>query len=314
MLFVPIYPILDFSKIQPVVKQVSVSGISSGAYMAGQLHISHSSVIQNATLFAGGPYFCSEGSSLNAINNCMKTKDAINTNKILSEISSLEDDGLIDPLSNLKDDKVLLINGKRDDVVNEQVSKASYELLSELGIKKLTYNNSLNIAHTFPTLSKGNDCKSASSSPYISACGIDGAKIVFKNISNKVSPPKEVSQDRFFYVNQWSEDLFAPYYLSTHAVAYVPKICELKSCKLHVSFHGCKQSRIEIGEQFITDTGLTQYAQANDTIVLFPQTIPNYLWNPNGCWDWWGYSGSQFHTKKGTQVKTVFSIIKKFLK
>lgn len=314
MLFVPTYPQLDFSKIKPIEQQVSVSGISSGAYMANQLHFSHSENINSATLFAGGPYYCSRGSTLSALNECMKTNEVIDITNLQQRITSLESLKLIDSLDNLKNDNITLVAGLRDDIVDEEVSNKSYELFKNLGVKNLKYLNQLDIAHTFPTISKGNDCNQRSASPFISSCNIDGAKIVFDNIAENVKPAKKAAPERLFYVKQWGEDLFATYYLSQHAVAYVPAVCEEKSCKLHVSFHGCKQSRIEIGEKFIMDTGLIEYAEANNTIVLFPQTLPNYLWNPNGCWDWWGYSGSQFHTRNGTQVKTIYSIIKKFLK
>src|ERR1700758_5179439 len=38
--------------------QVSVSGISSGAFMANQLHIAHSAGIMRAGMIAGGLYGC----------------------------------------------------------------------------------------------------------------------------------------------------------------------------------------------------------------------------------------------------------------
>src|SRR5262245_39584173 len=38
----------------------SVSGLSAGAYMAGQFQIAHSSIVQGAGIVAGGPYGCAE--------------------------------------------------------------------------------------------------------------------------------------------------------------------------------------------------------------------------------------------------------------
>jgi hypothetical protein len=31
--------------------------------------------------------------------------------------------------------------------------------------------------------------------------------------------------------------------------------------------------------------------------------------NPNGCWDWWGYSGEDYATKKGAQMQAVKQLI-----
>ncbi|SOE01089.1 hypothetical protein [Caenispirillum bisanense] len=41
--------------------QVSVSGLSSGAYMAVQMQTAHSADIMGAGIFAGGPYGCARG-------------------------------------------------------------------------------------------------------------------------------------------------------------------------------------------------------------------------------------------------------------
>ena len=38
----------------------SVSGLSSGAYMAGQIEVAHSSQIVGAGIVAGGPFACAE--------------------------------------------------------------------------------------------------------------------------------------------------------------------------------------------------------------------------------------------------------------
>jgi hypothetical protein len=31
--------------------------------------------------------------------------------------------------------------------------------------------------------------------------------------------------------------------------------------------------------------------------------------NPNGCWDWWGYSGENYATKQGPQMAAVKQLI-----
>ena len=49
----------------------TVSGVSSGAYMAVQLHIDNSRSIIGAGVVAGGPYFCAEGQLLTALNRCI---------------------------------------------------------------------------------------------------------------------------------------------------------------------------------------------------------------------------------------------------
>jgi hypothetical protein len=36
--------------------------------------------------------------------------------------------------------------------------------------------------------------------------------------------------------------------------------------------------------------------------------------NPKGCWDWWGYSGANYHTKEGVQIKAVVGMIEQLAK
>src|SRR5882724_8023369 len=45
-------------------KQTSVSGLSSGAYMAVQLQVAYSASIIGAGVIAGGPYYCAAGNPL----------------------------------------------------------------------------------------------------------------------------------------------------------------------------------------------------------------------------------------------------------
>jgi hypothetical protein len=44
--------------------------------------------------------------------------------------------------------------------------------------------------------------------------------------------------------------------------------------------------------------------------LLFPQVAPSYQpLNPNGCWDWWGYEGSDYATHAGPQIAAVWRMI-----
>jgi len=38
--------------------------------------------------------------------------------------------------------------------------------------------------------------------------------------------------------------------------------------------------------------------------VLYPQAMANTL-NPEGCWDWWGYTGVDYCTYYAPQMATV---------
>jgi poly(3-hydroxybutyrate) depolymerase len=49
---------------------VTVSGISSGGFMAVQLHVAHSSTVKGAGVLAGGPYYCAQGNLWAAFYRC----------------------------------------------------------------------------------------------------------------------------------------------------------------------------------------------------------------------------------------------------
>jgi poly(3-hydroxybutyrate) depolymerase len=52
--------------------EVSVSGLSAGGFAAVQLHVAYSATFKRgAGVVAGGPYYCAEGSVLNATGRCM---------------------------------------------------------------------------------------------------------------------------------------------------------------------------------------------------------------------------------------------------
>ena len=86
---------------------------------------------------------------------------------------------------------------------------------------------------------------------------------------------------------------------------YVPRACRPGAgCRVHIVFHGCNQQRAKAGDAFIKDTGFANWADANRLIVLFPQVTTGTL-NPQACWDWWGYTGREYLTRKGPQVVAV---------
>ena len=52
-----------------------------------------------------------------------------------------------------------------------------------------------------------------------------------------------------------------------------------------------------IGLDFPLNAGYNEVADLNDIIILYPQAKSSLLSNPNGCWDWWGYTNSNYGKK-----------------
>ncbi|HEV3011110.1 MAG TPA: PHB depolymerase family esterase, partial [Burkholderiales bacterium] len=93
--------------------------------------------------------------------------------------------------------------------------------------------------------------------------------------------------------------------------AYIPRACDTARCRVHVAFHGCRQGVESIGEQFVRDAGYNRWADTNRLIVLYPQAMASYwsVYNPRGCWDWWGYTGSRYATREGAQIRAVMAMV-----
>src|SRR5262245_38603450 len=87
--------------------QTTVSGLSSGSYMAGQFHIAYSAEVTGAGIVAGGPYGCAEGRAELALERCMATDlGEPDPAALFTAAAKLAVAGAIDPLSDLADDRV----------------------------------------------------------------------------------------------------------------------------------------------------------------------------------------------------------------
>ena len=99
--------------------------------------------------------------------------------------------------------------------------------------------------------------------------------------------------------------------LSDTAYLFVPPACidGEQACALHLVLHGCAQSALTVGTDFIEQSGYLSWAEANDIVLAFPQVVPGTL-NPYACWDWWGYTGADYRWRNGKQMLLVTDWIK----
>lgn len=95
-----------------------------------------------------------------------------------------------------------------------------------------------------------------------------------------------------------SQQLFnvdaAVYSMDSTGYVYTPTACASAQCDLLVVLHGCQQGYAAVGGALIHQANLNEYADTNQFIVLYPQVVADiFLSNPEGCWDWWGYTVRQ---------------------
>lgn len=303
----------------------SVSGLSSGGFMAQQLHVAHSSIFKGAGIIAGGPYDCAGQNNYTA---CMYS-GAPNVAPLIS-ITNSRSGVSIDNKSNLANHKVFLFSGTSDSTVGPSVMNklrdyytTSPALVPSANIK---YVNTLNTAHTFPTDfdSTGNNACSSASGPFISNCNYDAAGELLKWIYGSLNARNNGTLGGSFVEFNQSEFISSPntYGMDTTGWLYVPAACASGAqCKLHVALHGCKQAYdwSGMGDKFIKNTGYNKWADTNNIIVLYPQTVVDNtshstpksgsVANPNACWDWIGWYGSNFDTRDGVQIKAIKKMI-----
>jgi Fibronectin type III domain len=113
--------------------------------------------------------------------------------------------------------------------------------------------------------------------------------------------------------------------MDTSGWLFVPAACAAgQQCRLHVALHGCLQSYSSVGAAFLNNTGYNRWGDTNNIIVLYPQAIADNtihataasgsLPNPNGCWDWIGWYGTDFDQKTGVQAKAIMAMVDRIIK
>ncbi|MCT9112004.1 PHB depolymerase family esterase [Streptomyces mirabilis] len=61
-----------------------------------------------------------------------------------------------------------------------------------------------------------------------------------------------------------------------------------------------------VGSRFARESHLNEYADTNNLVILYPQTDISLLrGHPQGCWDWWGYTGSDYAQKSAPHMRTI---------
>lgn len=299
---------------------ITVGGLSSGAFMAVQVHVALSKTIKGAAVFAGGPYYCAEGSLIKATTNCMSMGLNINLEKIKSKVQEYASQGKIDDPTNLKSSSVFVFSGTMDYTVNPKVNKKTVEFYKLLGVEDIESQFNLLAAHTMPTVDYGALCTVAMS-PFIGKCNYNGAQKSLKQLyKNRIADDIEVNDSDVVNTNNEnksnSNNLFklkqntSGTSMGEEAYVYVPEVCQSKDagCSLHVVFHGCKQTIKDIQLQYVQKTGYNEVAEASRLVILYPQAVSS-SGNPNGCWDWWGYIDENYSNKKGPQIAEVESLI-----
>lgn len=291
--------------------QTTVSGLSSGGFMAVQVHVAYSATFaKGAGIVAGGPFYCAQDSIVTATGPCMTHSGSTNVPTLVSTTKSWASAGSIDPVANLQSSKVYLYSGTNDQTVVQAVmNDLQTYYASFVPSANVVYNKTVASGHAMITDDYGSSC-SSTQSPYINDCDFDLAGAILQQLYGTLNARNDGTLSGTF--TEFDQTAF----VSGHGMAatgwvYVPAACAAGSgnaCRLHVVFHGCHQNTADVGTQYVKNTGYNRWADTNHIVVLYPQTSDAAT---NSCWDWWGYDSATYAKKSGPQMAAVKAMVDK---
>ncbi len=289
--------------------RVTVSGVSAGGFMAVQSHVAFADRIGGAGVIAAGPYHCAEGDVQVALSRCM-TGDGLAIEPLVEFVKEKSDAGEIAPLDELESARVWIFHSPADFVVAPSAGRALADFYRAfVPGEQVVFVDDVQAAHGWPTVDAGGACLEPGGD-YINACDFDAAGAILKHLYGDLNPRKpEASPDNLVEAD------FSTYFTSGSHVAksgylYIPDACrgDARDCGLHIVFHGCVQSAEFVEDRFVTWAGFNEWAESNGLIIAYPQ-LEKSLFNPKGCWDWWGYTDGDYDLRSGKQVAGVAALI-----
>lgn len=292
--------------------RVSLSGVSSGAYMAVQTHVAHAEKIGGVAVVAGGPYHCAAGDVKIALGKCMTGVD-LSAEPMISFANEAAAAGTISATDIMQDAKVWIFHSPADAVVSPRTGDAladfyrAFVPAENIGIVK-----DIESAHGWPTVGAGIACDEQGGD-YINACDYDTAGELLRHLHGDLQPRADVAVTDNLVTIDLSGFFGSGSNIADTGFAYVPPACRpaAADCRLHIAIHGCVQGAEFLEDRFVRQAGYNEWAETNRIVVIYPQ-LESSLFNPKGCWDWWGYTGDDYDLRNGKQVAGVGAIIDAF--
>lgn len=305
-------------------QRTSVSGLSSGGFMAVQYAAAFSKSTIGAGIVAGGPYGCGVLGAVDAL-ACM-AGSGLSPAGSYSLALNYQAFGLIDPLPNTARQRIYLFHGTADTTVSAATMAALRQFYLDLKVPEanIAYVSAMGANHAFISDETGNGCK-VLAAPFINKCKqgrrlYDQPAAILKQIFG--DPPAVGNQLAGDPIAFNQSPFRAP--LSSFddtGYLYVPARCREAAahCPVHVVFHGCEQGAGTVGDAVYRQLGYNGWAEIYGLVMLYPQVAKSQLMpmNPNGCWDWWGYDGKgpgTFLTRYGTQLSAVNAMVAELAK
>lgn len=290
--------------------QTTVSGLSAGGFMAVQLHVAYSATFaKGAGVVAGGPFYCAEGSVVNATGRCMASPAGIPTSTLVSTTNTWASQGVIDPVANLQNSRVYLFSGTLDSAVKTGVMDALRTYYgSFVPAANVVYKKDIAAEHAMITDDYGSSC-TTKAAPYINNCNFDLAGAMLQHLYGPLNARTSATLPAGNFVEFNQSQFITNHGMATTGWAYIPQACQAggsATCKLHVVLHGCKQNISDVQQQYVRNTGYNRWAETNNIVMLYPQTSTAAT---NSCFDWWGYDNANYAKKSGPQMAAIKAMV-----
>jgi hypothetical protein len=325
-------------------EKISVSGVSSGGSIAHQFHVAHPTNLIGVGIVAGGPYHCAQGAIITGMQTCTLFNAHANCSwmvwpfrtwcqwyyyngpgeapagRPVSDAAmemaqrSVEDTFQanldIDDPHGIVGDRVIILHGTLDELLPVGVSDALdqyyaklYERLSGMQPAEgtLRYLKRLPVNHSMPTdnmigLKVATDVRDlniqvgqcmAFGSPYINACRADdcAGSCCPTSASGDCGDPANAQKARCRTCGRPPVNRFMAAEMDGHI-----------SSRMQATTNGRTRTTLsccypQVAQRQLSDSVSLQHS------------------NPFGCWDQWGYTGPNYHTRGGRQIKAVWRMI-----
>lgn len=307
----------------------TVSGLSSGAAMAVQIGVAHSSRVGGVGIVSGPPYLCAQGFVTRATNDCLvlgrerlrelfgplfglslfsSGERDIDTEDLVADTRKMARQRRIDPVDGIARQRVWEYRGEKDGVVGTKASLAQHDFYRSLGARTKRAAPRAT-PHTMPTGDPTQGACDSTDEDFVSGCDFDAAGELLRHLRRKPSARAEETDGQWYALNQ--ADFVPPgptdadatrraLGLAESARVFVPRRCTEERCQIHVALHGCKQGMNDASYRAFTEgAGYPRWAGPLKLVLLFPRVRAiepfergpwDSIGNPLGCWDWWGYT------------------------
>lgn len=310
--------------------KIFVAGISSGGFAAVQMHVAHSSTFKGAAIYAGGVYWCAgAGGAATALANCggltLPTNRASYNSTLAASEAYLDAQsalGTIDPAANLAGQPVYLWSGTQDAVVDPREMADLQSEYTHYGAS-VRFDNTFPAAHGWESPQGELDC-GTNGSPFMVTCSANGqvydsVKTWLNLFLGTLNPRNDGKLEGTLSAFDQTEFGASPdLSLSPTGSIFVPKSCAQGArCGFVLALHGCLQQSALIGDRWVREAGINEWADTNGLVVLYPDTIASSApgpTNPNACFDWWGYSRQSdpdYALKSGAQMSVLYAMVQR---